>query len=276
MDAPKTKQITFRVQRFDPEDGGKPHFQEFTIPCSKGMTVLDSLIYIKENLDSTLAFRTSCRMAICGSCGMLVNNYPHLACHSQIEEFCSKKLTVKPLPNFPIIKDLVVDLMPFFEVHKAIKPWVIRSDSEEMENPTAEFCQSHEAFESFLQFTYCVKCGICVAACPTSASDKLFHGPQALAQCYRYCADNRDDGAMERFPAVGTDHGVWHCHLAGACSESCPKGVDPALAIQLLKRRMSSRALGLGKKGPPAPKALPPTQSKPKIPFPEFTVKQGK
>jgi succinate dehydrogenase / fumarate reductase iron-sulfur subunit len=276
VNTPQTKQIKFRVQRYDPENGGKPHFQEFEVPCSKGMTVLDGLIYIKENLDSTLAFRTSCRMAICGSCGMLVNNYPHLACHSQIEEFCSEKLTVKPLPNLPIIKDLVIDLMPFFEVHKAIKPWVIRSDFEEMENPTTEFCQSHQAFESFLQFTYCVKCGICVSACPTSASDKLFHGPQALAQCYRYCADNRDDGEPERFPVVGTDHGVWHCHLAGACSESCPKGVDPALAIQLLKRRMSSRALGLGKKELPAPTALPPTQSKPKIPFPEFTVKQPK
>jgi succinate dehydrogenase iron-sulfur subunit len=271
----KTEQIKFRVQRYDPEKGNKPHFQEFMVPCSRGMTVLDGLIYIKENLDSTLAFRTSCRMAICGSCGMLVNNYPHLACHTQIEEFCSKKLTIKPLPNFPIIKDIVVDLVPFFETHKSIKPYVLRDDSEEMENPTAEFCQSHETMESFLQFTYCIKCGICVSACPTSASDRLFHGPQALTQCYRYCADNRDDGEPERFPVVGIDHGVWHCHLAGACSESCPKGVDPALAIQLLKRRLVSRELG-GKKKALAATAPPPTQSKPKVPFPEFTVKQDR
>jgi succinate dehydrogenase iron-sulfur subunit len=272
----KTVQITFRVQRYDQEKGAKPHFQEFMVPCSRGMTVLDGLIHIKENLDSTLAFRTSCRMAICGSCGMLVNNYPHLACHTQIEEFCSKKLTIKPLPNFPIIKDLVVDLIPFFATHKSIKPYILRDDSEEMENPTAEFCQSHDIMESFLQFTYCIKCGICVSACPTSASDKLFHGPQALAQCFRYCADNRDDGEPERFPVVGTDHGVWHCHLAGACSESCPKGVDPALAIQLLKRRLVSRDLRLGKKEPIATTAPLPTQYKPKVPFPEFTVKQDK
>jgi len=272
----KTEQIKFRVQRYDPEKGNRPHFQEFMVPCSRGMTVLDGLIYIKENLDSTIAFRTSCRMAICGSCGMLVNNCPHLACHTQIEEFCSKKLTIKPLPNFPIIKDLVVDLIPFFEIHKSIKPYVLRGDAEEMENPTAEFCQSHDIMESFLQFTFCIKCGICVSACPTSASDKLFHGPQALAQCYRYCADNRDDGEPERFPMVGTDHGVWHCHLAGACSESCPKGVDPALAIQLLKRRLVSRNLRVGKKEPIATTAPPPTQSKPKVPFPEFTVKQDR
>ena len=276
MNTEKTEQIKFRVQRYDPEKGNRPHFQEFMVPCSRGMTVLDGLIYIKENLDSTIAFRTSCRMAICGSCGMLVNNYPHLACHTQIEEFCSKKLTIKPLPNFPIIKDLVVDLIPFFETHKSIKPYVLRGDAEEMENPTAEFCQSHDIMESFLQFTFCIKCGICVSACPTSASDKLFHGPQALAQCYRYCADNRDDGEPERFPMVGTDHGVWHCHLAGACSESCPKGVDPALAIQLLKRRLVSRNLRVGKKEPIATTAPPPTQSKPKVPFPEFTVKQDR
>ena len=274
MDKQKTEQITFRVQRYNPENGSKPYIQEFIVPSSRGMTVLDGLIYIKENLDSTIAFRASCRMAICGSCGMLINNYPHLACHTQIEEFHSDRLTIKPLPNFPIIKDLVVDLTPFFEIHKAIKPYILRDDLEEMENPVSEYAQPHQALESFLQFTYCIKCGICVSACPTSASDKLFHGPQALAQCYRYCADNRDDGELERFPVVGTDHGVWHCHLAGACSESCPKGVDPALAIQLLKRHLVSRTLGLGKKKPPASTVSPPAQSKSKLPFPEFTVKQ--
>ena len=274
MDKQKTEQITFRVQRYNPENGSKPYIQEFIVPSSGGMTVLDGLIYIKESLDSTIAFRASCRMAICGSCGMLINNYPHLACHTQIEEFHSDRLTIKPLPNFPIIKDLVVDLTPFFEIHKAIKPYILRNDLEEMKNPVSEYAQSHQALESFLQFTYCIKCGICVSACPTSASDKLFHGPQALAQCYRYCADNRDDGELERFPVVGTDHGVWHCHLAGACSESCPKGVDPALAIQLLKRHLVSRTLGLGKKKPPASTVPPPAQSKSKLPFPEFTVKQ--
>lgn len=267
------RQVTFRVQRYNPEGGCEPYIQEFIVPSGRGMTVLDGLIYIKENLDSSLAFRTSCRMAICGSCGMLINNYPHLACHTQIEEFRSNTLTIKPLPNLAIIKDLVVDLIPFFDMHKSIKPYVIRRDVEEMENPTAEFSQSPLVLEALLQFTYCVKCGICVSACPTSASDRLFFGPQALAQCYRYCADTRDEGEEERFSVVDTEHGVWHCHLAGACSEACPKGVDPALAIQLLKRRLVSRALGISKKKRPAlTVSLPIHQIKPKTPFPEFTV----
>jgi len=145
------KQIIFRVQRYDPEEGSPPHLQEFTIPLNRGMTILDGLIYIKENQDSTLAFRTSCRMGICGSCGMLINNYPHLACHTQIEEFHSSTITVKPLPNHPIIKDLAVDLMPMFNVHKSIKPYIIRQDTEEMENPTAEFDQLPQVVNDFLQ-----------------------------------------------------------------------------------------------------------------------------
>ena len=268
------KQILFKVQRYNPEQDSTPHFQEFTVPASRGTTVLEGLIYIKENLDSSLAFRTSCRMAICGSCAMLINNYPHLACHTQIEEFHSDTLTIKPLPNLPIIKDLVADLIPFFNTHKSLKPYIIRHDAEEMENPAAEFAQTPQQLQTFLQFTYCVKCGICVAACPTAASDKLFLGPQALAQCYRYCADNRDEGEQERFPVVDTDHGIWHCHLAGACSEACPKGLDPALAIQLLKRRLVSQAIGLRKKQKPTPVVSPPTETKPKVPFPEFTAKQ--
>ncbi len=264
--------VKFKVQRYNPEKDKAPYLQEFTIPVSRGMTVLDGLIYIKENLDSSLSFRTSCRMAICGSCGMFINNYPHLACHTQIEELKSETIEIRSLPNFPIIKDLVPDNLPMLLKHKSIKPYLIRSDIEEMEKPTAEFMQTPSQLESYLQFSYCLKCGICLSACPTSASDKLFLGPQALAQCYRYCADSRDGGLKERLPLVDTDHGLWHCHLAGACSEACPKGLDPALGIQLLKRLLLSQALRLSKTRQPSPLVPPPTETKPKIPFPEFTV----
>jgi len=274
MTEDSTRQVTFKIQRYDPEQDSALHFQEFIVPSSRGMTVLDGLLYIKENLDGSLVFRTSCRMSICGSCAMFINNYPHLACHTQIEEFQADRLTIKPLPNLPIIKDLVPSLTPMFNNHKSIKPYIIRPDTEEMKNPTAEFAQLPQTLNAFLQFSYCIKCGICVAACPTSSSDRLFLGPQAMAQCYHYCADNRDEGELERLPIVGTDHGVWHCHLAGACSEACPKGVDPALAIQLLKRRLATHALRLGKKQQPTSVLPPPTETKDKIPVPEFTVKR--
>lgn len=274
MEKEEHAQVIFKVQRYNPEKDDKPYFDKFIVPATRGMTVLDGLLYIKENLDSTLAFRTSCRMAICGSCGMLINNYPHLACHTQIEELHTRILTIRPLPNLPIIKDLIVDLLPLFKNHKAIKPYILRTDVSELDDPTAEFIQSPEELERFLQFTYCIKCGICVSACPTSATDRSFLGPQALAQCYRYCADTRDNGEQERFEIVDTENGIWHCHLAGACSDACPKGVDPALAIQLLKKRLVACAIKVAKKKQPAPVAPPPTYRKPQLPYPEFTVKK--
>ncbi len=274
MSKESMKLITFHVQRYSPEKDQKPYLQKFTVPSKHGMTILDGLLYIKENIDSSLSFRTSCCMGICGSCAMIINDYPHLACHTQIEEFHTDTLTVKPLPNMPIIKDLVPDLQPLFERHKSVKPYIIRHDDrDEMEQPTVEFSQKPEELDSFLQFTYCIKCGICIAACPTSASTKEFLGPQALAQAYRYCADCRDGGQDQRLAVVGKDHGVWHCHFAAACSEACPKGVDPAMAIQLLKRKLVSKVVG-GKANPPSPLIPIPVDTKPKVKAPDFTVKQ--
>ncbi len=267
------QELTFKVQRYTPGQDKEPYLQEFTIPFTEGMTVLDGLIYIKEKVDNTLSFRSSCRMGICGSCGVLVNNFPMLACHTPIEELQTDRIEVKSLPNFPIIRDLVASLDLLFEKHKSIKPYIISSDIREAEEPTAEYVQSREELESYVQFAYCVKCGLCMAACPTVATDALFLGPQPLGQVYRYCTDRRDMGAKERFHEVDSPHGVWLCHLAGACSEACPKGVDPALAIQLLKRAMVFDSMRLAKKRQPATLAHPPVESKPKIEVPEFTVK---
>ncbi len=270
------KQIMFKIERYDPKNMATPHLEEFVVPATRGTTVLDGLFYIKEQQDNSLTFRSSCRMAICGSCAVLINGFPHLACHTQIEELQSDTLAIQPVPNYAVIKDLVVDLSPLFEKHREIKPYFIRGEVEEMESPTAEFLQTPEELEAYLQFSYCIKCGLCLAACPTVATDRLFPGPQALAQCYRYCSDSRDGGAVERFTAVEADHGLWRCHLAGACSEACPKGVDPALAIQLLKRLRVSRALGLGRKRRPSPPAPPPAVHEPRLSVPEFTAGPSK
>jgi succinate dehydrogenase / fumarate reductase iron-sulfur subunit len=267
------EKITFKVQRYDPDKDKKPHIQVFTIPFKHGMTVLDGLIYIKENIDNTLSFRSSCRMGICGSCGMLINNLPMLACHTPIEELKKDTVTVKSLPNFPIVKDLVPDLTPLFENHKFIKPYLIQA-MEEIEKPTAEFLQEQLQLEEFVQFAYCVKCGLCMAACPTVATDKHFLGPQPLAQAYRYSADRRDAGAKERFKQTDTPHGLWLCHLAGACSEACPKGVDPALAIQLLKRATLADGFRLTKKKAQPTVAASLEQKKPRVAVPEFTIKK--
>lgn len=251
------KEVTFRVYRANPALKKKSFFQNYTIPVSRGMTVLDGLTYIKENLDGSLSYRASCRMGVCGSCGMFINGFPHLACHTQITELKAEVLEVRPLPNYPVIKDLIVDLAPLFKKHQVIKPYIIRPDQAEVENPTGEFLQNPAELEKYLQFAYCLKCGLCLAACPTAATDPEFLGPQALGQAYRYEADNRDGAGKERVEIVNNSHGVWRCHFAGACSQACPKGVDPALAIQLLKRQLVLRTLGLGRKKRVAPVAPP-------------------
>ncbi|MBM3897926.1 MAG: succinate dehydrogenase iron-sulfur subunit [Thaumarchaeota archaeon] len=222
--------ISILVSRSAP----KEHFEEFKIPLQKGMSVLDALIYAKENLDHSIAIRYSCRMAICGSCGMKVNGRAVLACYTQISELKSGEIKVEPLDNCSIIRDLVTDFAEFFSHHKSVHPYLIRKDAKE--NPVKEFLQKPEEVEKYLQYSYCIKCGLCYSACPTVAADKEFPGPQALVQAYRYIADSRDQGMEKRIDVIDTAHGVARCHFAGTCSSVCPKGIDPAQGIQFLRR----------------------------------------
>jgi succinate dehydrogenase / fumarate reductase iron-sulfur subunit len=251
------KPIIFKILRYDPERDDRPFYKSYQIILERGMTVLDGLMRIKETQDSTLSYRKSCRMGICGSCAMYVNGLPVLTCQTQIAELDSNVITVKPLPNYPIIRDLVPDLDSLFKKHQDIKPYIIREDLEETNNPTGEFSQTPEELERYIQFSYCIKCGACLAACPTCATDEEYIGPQALAQAYRYIVDTRDGGFKQRKKAVDVPHGVWRCHFPGACSEACPKGVDPAFALQLLKRKLI-----FGKQKKPASLAIQPKDVK--------------
>ena len=238
------RRVSVKVQRYA-SNGLPPRIEQYEVPQKEGMTILDALMFIKENLDGSLAFRASCRMGICGSCAMFVNGYPYLACHTQIHEIGKQELIIKPLPNFPVVKDLVVDLSSLFDRHRAVLPYLIRSEEPDETRPIV---QRPDELEAFLKFSYCIKCGICISGCPTCASDPTFLGPQALAQAWRYCADNRDEGFAKRKEPLDRPHSVWNCHLAGACSEACPKGVDPALGIQRLKRALIASYFGLFRK----------------------------
>lgn len=220
------------------------------------MTVLSALLYAKEKIDHSIAIRYSCRMASCGSCGMKINGIPKLACYDQVAEYSAKTITVEPLDHYPLIRDLVTDFDGFFQVHSSISPFLIRRNIREQETSESEYEQNDRELDDFLQFSYCIKCGLCNAACPTLATDPLFTGPQALAQAYRYNADSRDEGQMHRFETIDTEHGVWRCHFAGACSFVCPKGVDPALGIQHLKRLTMLRRQKTG--APLMPKRIQP------------------
>ena len=230
----ETKNITLRIARSNPNQNSKTKFMEFNVSYEKWTTVLDAILHVKEYLDHSIAVRYSCRQATCGSCGMVINGKPRLACFTKITELNSNVVTVEPMQNFPIIRDLAVKFDRLFENHKKIKPFLVRED-EEITKQTKELKQSPEEVEQYIQFANCIKCGLCNSACPTMATDSSFVGPQALAQAYRYVADNRDKGKDDRLKIIDESHGIWRCHFAGSCSQVCPKGVDPAMGIQLLR-----------------------------------------
>ena len=252
-----TKEITFRVRRYDPDVDSAPRWEEHKLNVHEGMTVLEALHEIKAEQAPTLAWRSSCRMGVCGSCGMYINSLPMLACQTQVLHLNADVVTVAPLPNYDNVKDLVPNLEPLIEKHAAIKPFIIQTKSKEIEEPTGEFIQSPEQRDEYSQFTFCIKCGLCLAACPTVATNPLFLGPQALAQAYRYTADNRDCGLKERLVAIDAFHGPFRCHMAGACSQACPKGVDPAFGIQLLNPAVVLYSIGFGKKPSQEAKVMP-------------------
>jgi succinate dehydrogenase / fumarate reductase iron-sulfur subunit len=236
--------VKLRVFRINAVQNPKdvPHFDEFQVPVKKWTTVLDALLDAKSYQDSSIGIRYSCRMASCGSCGMKINGIPRLACYTKISDLDTNTITCEPLPNFPYIRDLVTDFSQFFDHHRSVMPFIKNKKADIPNvNELTEYEQTPQDLDKFLQFSYCIKCGLCYSACPTVATDLKFPGPQALSQAYRYLADSRDSDKSKRLKVIDTSHGIWRCHFAGSCSHVCPKGVDPALGIQLLR----SHLLGL-------------------------------
>ncbi len=227
------KIITLRILKFNSKTDNEKKFIEYQVPYEKWTTVLDTILDVKKHLDHSIAVRYSCRQATCGSCGMIINGRPRLACFTKISELDSSVITVEPMNNFPIIRDLVVGFDRLFKTHKKLKPYIISEDSETIS--TKELLQTPQEVEKYIQFANCIKCGLCNSVCPTMATDSSFIGPQALAQAYRYVADTRDKGKDDRLKIIDDSHGIWRCHFAGSCSQVCPKGVDPAMGIQLLR-----------------------------------------
>ncbi|WP_257274429.1 succinate dehydrogenase/fumarate reductase iron-sulfur subunit [Endozoicomonas sp. SESOKO4] len=222
------KTINIEILRYNPESDEKPGYGRFEVPFLEEWSVLDALEYIKDELDSSLAYRWSCRMAVCGSCGMVINGTPKLGCETFLRDYKST-IKVEPLANFPIERDLVVDAEDFIKKLESVKPYIINA----MEKPVAEGVnkQTPKELGLYKQFSSCINCMLCYSACPQMGINPLFTGPAVIALGHRYNLDTRDDGYDERTEVIQGKNGVWSCTFVGYCSEVCPKNVDPAAAI---------------------------------------------
>jgi len=222
--------ISLKVARYRPEHRPDQYFDEFDIPYREDMVILDALNHIKDELDGSLSYRWSCRMGVCGSCGMMVNYKPRLTCSTFLREFYPKPIVVEPLENFPVVRDLVVDMTSFMQKLQSVKPWIIRHVDPPME--AGEYLQTPAEVEQYKGFSMCINCMLCYAACPVVGRDPDFLGPAVIALAHRYNMDSRDQGEAERQRAIAVDWGIWDCTFIGECSVVCPKDVDPAAAIQ--------------------------------------------
>ena len=215
--------VILEVFRYRPEVESEPTFDSFEVPLHPEWMILDALNYIKDDLDGSLSYRWACRMGVCGSCGMLANGQPVLTCATYLESLLPGPIRIEPLEGFPVIRDLVGDIGDFMNKLSDVKAWLIRDEEKPVEDG------------EYLQTPMCINCMLCYSACPVYRLEPEFIGPAAIALAQRYNLDSRDEGAEERMDVLSQHDGIWGCTLVGECTEVCPKGVDPAGAIQRYK-----------------------------------------
>ena len=229
-------QVTVNVERFNPEsEEPAPYWSEYEIEVDPFTTVLDTLIKIREDIDGSLALRCSCRSAICGSCAMHVNGHAKLACKTKVSDLSpnGEPINVSPPRTMTVIKDLVVDMTPFWDKVKSVDPWL----QPEGKEPEAEYIAPNEDMLNLSGAMACIMCGACVMDCTAFEVDPNFTGPAALAKAYRFVADPRDDAGKARLKALDEYTGIWDCTRCYECVEVCPKGVAPMDRIMELRER---------------------------------------
>jgi len=227
---PSEEMIDLEVFRYLPERDERPRFQSYRVPYRREWVVLDALNHIKDRIDPSLSFRWSCRMGSCGSCAMMVNGEPRLTCSTFLRDYYPRQVRVEPLAHFPVIRDLVVDLDNFMDKLRQVKAWLIPREPRSIEDGV--YPQTPAQRARYRQYSMCINCAICYAACPVYGGDQRFAGPAALALAHRYNLDSRDGGRHERSEAIYGEQGIWGCVVVGDCTRYCPKDVDPSGAIQ--------------------------------------------
>ena len=231
-------EVTLRVRRFNPEHDGKPHLETYTVEAEPNDQVLDLLNRVKWEQDGTLAYRRSCGHGVCGSDAMRINGVNRLACKVLVHEV-GEEITVEPMLGLRVMKDLVVDMRPFFESYRAVMPYLVNDE------PVAEGerRQSPEARARFDDTTKCILCAACTTACPTFWGNDGYLGPAAIVQAHRFLFDDRDRAAAERLQLLNGRLGVWACHTAFNCTGACPREIQVTRAIGEVKQAVTTGRL---------------------------------
>jgi succinate dehydrogenase / fumarate reductase, iron-sulfur subunit len=230
----------FRIYRYDPEKDSEPHYVEYTLEVAMNERILDCLNEIRWLHDPTLSYRMSCSHGVCGSDGMKINGICAIACQKLIKDYGEGTITIEPLPNFRVIRDLVVDLTPFFDKYRMIKPYLFTEDA-----PDLERLQSPEERNAFDEAIRCILCGNCTAACPITEKMEGFLGPAALLRSFRYLFDSRDRGTAERMEMLDNNEGIWGCKTHGKCTEVCPKEIGVSKALGRIKKKLYDSKRGV-------------------------------
>jgi succinate dehydrogenase iron-sulfur subunit len=230
---------TFLIYRFDPALDKEPHYQEYTIDAEPTDKILDCLNRIRWDQDPTLAYRFSCAHGICGSDALVINGRIELACQKLVRDFKSgNNFVIEPLPFFKVVKDLIVDLDPFFERYRKVRPYMIH----EGELPEKELLQDAANQEFVEPALRCILCASCTAACPINRANKDYLGPAALLRAFRYIFDSRDSARDSRLDQIDSDDGIWGCKTMWWCTEVCPKGIPVTKCLAQIKRVVKEKA----------------------------------
>jgi succinate dehydrogenase / fumarate reductase iron-sulfur subunit len=229
--ADSTRVIHVKIKRYQPDQSKKPYWQEFQVQVDRKDRLLDVLNQIKWEQDGTLTFRRSCAHGVCGSDAMRINGRNRLACKLLVEDI-GDRVTVEPMLGFPVIRDLVVDMEPFFAKYEKIKPYLINDEPE----PRTERLQSPEERERYDETTKCILCGACTGSCPSVWSNSEWVGPASIVNAHRFIFDSRDRGASVRLQILSDRTGVWRCRTIFNCAEACPRGIHVTDAIEEVKR----------------------------------------
>ncbi|MBL1081365.1 MULTISPECIES: succinate dehydrogenase iron-sulfur subunit [Streptomyces] len=231
--------VTFRVRRFNPEVSAEATWEDFQLEIDPKERVLDGLHKIKWDVDGTLTFRRSCAHGICGSDAMRINGKNRLACKTLIKDINPEKpITIEPIKGLTVLKDLVVDMEPFFQAYRDVMPFLVTKDTNE---PTRERLQSAEDRERFDDTTKCILCAACTSSCPVFWNDGQYFGPAAIVNAHRFIFDSRDEAGEQRLEILNDRDGVWRCRTTFNCTDACPRGIEVTKAIQEVKRALITR-----------------------------------